>query len=279
MHFALDWEKGTWTLANLNDRLQCEETPILDVHSFGYTKVGRPIYYRGRRYIVGDPGRQGSPGIVVCILDDGSAVWRPCAVMASAPNSPFLLRKECWKRHWMAQDLRDRSFIWCDRNGDGACQVEEVELFPDGDYRKGPFEAVYWCNWLGPDLTFWGPHARLKPSRFTDKGVPIYESTRLEPFDYGAIAPTCTSLMRCGMRAKPGPGAASTVLCDGSLIIEGQPYCIQDNMTPVGGMPDAGGMWVERRAYWASRGELTVSDLGVEAMLNPAAWGEITLER
>ena len=239
MHFALDWEKGTSRLKNLNDRLYTEETPTLDPHSFAYTKVGRPIVYKGRRYIVGDPGHQGSPGIVVCILDDDAATWRPCAVMANAHGSPFLLKKEVWRKHWLRKDLTDRCFIWCDRNGDGAYQVDEVEIFSSEGYRKGPFETVYWCNWIGPDLTFWGAAARLAPSRVTDKGVPIYESKNLQPFSYGDVAPTYTASMRYGMRAKPGPGATSIVLSDGSLILEGQPYLVQPDLEVLGGKPNA----------------------------------------
>ncbi|HUT35082.1 MAG TPA: hypothetical protein VNE39_16445 [Planctomycetota bacterium] len=239
MHFALDWEKGTSVLRNLNARLGTEETPTLETNSFVFTKVGRPICYKGRRYIVGDPGWQGSPGIVVCTLDDGAATWRPCAVLAKAYNSPFLLKKECWKAHWLGQDLTDRSFIWCDRNGDGKYQVEEVEVFDWREFGGDPFATVYWCNWLGPDLTFWGKSARLAPSRFTQQGVPIYEKAKIQPFDYRKLSPVCMATLRIGMRAKPGYEGSSIVLSDGSLAIEAQPYVVQPDLTLLGGPLDA----------------------------------------
>jgi len=237
MEFALDWGNGTSGLRNLNDRLYDERSPALEGNSFVYTKIGRPIYYQGRRYVVGDPGWQGSPGVVVCLLD--GPVWKPCAVMGAASGSRFLLGKGAWKKHWLAQDLSDSSFIWCDRNGDGQYQIAEVDLFKDDEVGvKKPFATAYWANWLGPDLTFWGSNARLAPSRLTSSGVPIYERKNVQPFSYERLAPIYHRAFTGGGRAKPGYGATSIVTHNGSLILEGQPYVVRPDMTIKGGNPN-----------------------------------------
>jgi hypothetical protein len=214
--FALDWAAGASRLANLNDVQADPMSPDLHASSYTYTKIGRPIYCKGRRYVVGDVGWQYNPGFVVCLLE--GPVWRPCAVMGPAAKSPFL-QKEHWRKHWEGQDLAEKSFIWCDRSGDGQYQVEEVELVRnEGFGRKGgPFGSAYWGNRCGPDLTFWGVNARLAPSRFTETGVPIYEAKDLQPFNYADLAPNCSAL-------KWGETNVSQVAHDGSLVIGGQPY-------------------------------------------------------
>jgi len=239
-HFALDFPAGTWRIRNLNDRLYCDETPSLDGSTFKYTKIGRAIYLDGRRYIVGDPGWQGSPGPVICLRDDDRAVWKPCAVIAPAERSRFLVAKTHWREHWLEQDLSGKGFIWCDHNGDGAYQVAEVELFDldeDRFGKRGALNVPYWCSWIGPRLEFWGSNARLKPARFTDRGVPIYRAKDLEPFRYADLAPLVTNTMICGMRAKHGPGHTSLVTHDRSLLIEGQPWKVLPDMTLQGGPP------------------------------------------
>jgi len=284
VHFALDWGAGTWRVKNLNDRLYTEQTPSLEASTFAYTKIGRPIYFNGRRYIVGDPGWQGSPGPVVCLLEGD--VWRPCAVMGKAERCRFLVGKEAWRKHWLQRDLSGKGFIWCDRSGDGAYQVDEVELFDlDAERfgKRGPFDVPYWCSWIGPELEFWGKRARLRPSRFTDKGVPIYEARNFEPFDYAKLSPLVTHTMVCGMRAKPGPESTSIITQDGSLLIEGQPWKVLPDMTLQGGPPPArkkgqyvppiAGHVLDNPLHWVGTAE-TKSQIGEVAMVlgNSGRW-------
>ena len=229
--YALDWEKGTSRLANLNDVQYDPHSPDVQPNTYVYTKVGRPVYYRSRRYVVGDVGYQYNPGFVVCLLD--GPVWRPCAVLARAEGNVFLLRKACWRGHWSKQALAGKSFIWCDRNDDGQYQAEEVELFDEAAYgRKGPFTGAYWGNRCGADLTFWGPNARLAPSRFTKGGVPIYEKKDIQPFSYGSLTPRYPSL-------KWGTSDVSQAAHDGSLVIAGQPFRVGPDLKLVNGEPHA----------------------------------------
>ena len=214
--YALDWQAGTSRLVALNDVQRDPLSPDQHPGSYTYTKIGRPIYYKGRRYVVGDVGYQYNPGFTVCLLE--GPVWRPCANMGPAAKNVFLLEKPCWKDHWAKQDLTGKSFIWCDRNDDGQYQIDEVELFSDEALgRRGPFSAAYWGNRCGADLTYWGPNARLAPCRFSPGGVPIYERKDMQAFSYAALAPHYGGM-------KYGTGDISQVTYDGCLVVGGQPY-------------------------------------------------------
>lgn len=233
MEFELDWERGTSRMKNCNDRIYTEESPVLDANSFGYTQVGRPIYLNGRRYVVGDPGIQFSPGVVICLLD--GPVWKPCAVMGAAKESPFLTRKAVWKDHWLRHDLTDRFFIWVDRNGDGQYQVDEVDVFAKNEVPGNPFDGGYWGAMIGPDLTVWGHSGRLTPSSFTPQGVPLYERKAIQRFKYADLAPFYTKSQSYGSRAAAEPGRSTIVCADGSLSICGQPYRVLPDLTLAGG--------------------------------------------
>jgi hypothetical protein len=215
--FALDFEKGTWSLAALNGRFSDPKHPMLSSGAMGNTKVGRAVWLNGRRYIVGDPAWQGEPGAVICALDPGSSVWRPCAIMGKAPG---LLGREFWKEHWSKQDLKDKSYIWCDRNEDGDYQVEEVELV-----NGNPFSYSYWGNWIGSDLTVSTPNCRLAVSRFTEKrGVPIYEAAKIQPFDYAKLAPYYSNAEK-----------RSIGTSDGGIVVAHEPYFVKPDLTLLGG--------------------------------------------
>ena len=233
LEFELDWEHGTSRLKNCNDRVYSEESPALDGSSFGYTQVGRPIELNGRRYIVGDPGMQFSPGVVICLLD--GPVWKPCAVMGTAKDSPFLVKKAVWKAHWLAQDLTDRFFIWVDRNGDGQYQIDEVDVFAKTAVPGNPFDGGYWGAMIGPDLTVWGHAGRLAPSSFTAQGVPLYERKNIQRFKYADLAPFYSKAQSYGSRAAAEPGRSTIVCADGSLSICGQPYRVLPDLTIAGG--------------------------------------------
>jgi len=234
--FTLDWTAGTSRLVNLNDVQSDPLTPTLEPGSYTYTKVGRPVHLNGRRYAVGDPGWQQSGQGFVVSLFAGGGVWKPCAVMATAQASPFLLKKPHWRAHWLAKDLNDASFIWCDRNGDGQYQIEEVDLFRDSEVGgKPPFAADYWGNRSGADLTVWTANCRLKPARISEHGVPIYERKDLQPFAFAALSPTYPNLMTVGAAAKKGVGGATIVMPSGNLLREGQPVVVRPDLTLKGG--------------------------------------------
>ncbi len=224
MQFALDWEAGTSRLAALNDRLHHPLSAANTNSSFAFTGIGRPLDVDGRRYLVTD-------SVIVIHEDD---VWRPAAVMGAAHNSPFLLQKESWNRHWAKFDLTGKGFIWCDHNGDGDFQIEEVELFdlaslPEGTRSPG--------GTVGPDLSMWSRTMRLAPRRITEAGVPIYRAEDIRPFRYADLAPHFSgNYTTSGPRsAKPYYFGFRYITRDGGLIKEGQPYQVLADGTIRGG--------------------------------------------
>ncbi len=238
--YSVDFGKGTTHLKALNDVQSDPHTPSTELGSYGYTRIGRPIDLNGRRYLVGDVGGQFSPSFVVTLHDPATGTARPAAILGSAQGNPFLTREDKpWSPHWLGKELKDHSFIWCDLNGDGIGQVEEVDLFKNSevmtsDVKGTPFGGAYWGSFCGPDLTFWSG-VRVSPSRFTDKGVPVYERTRLRPFNHAALAPIYMGNLRYNSSASTGYGGVSMVTHDGSLIHMGQPYVVGPDLTIKGG--------------------------------------------
>ena len=272
LEFELDWERGTSRLKNCNDRVYAEESPAMDSSSFGYTQIGRPIYLNGRRYVVGDPGVQFSPGVVICLLD--GPVWKPCAVMGSAKDNPFLTRKAVWKDHWLKQNLAGQLFIWSDRNGDGQYQVDEVDVFSKDSVPGNPFDGGYWGAMVGPDLTVWSHSGRLVPSSFTAQGVPVYERESIQAFKYESLAPFYDKTQSFGSRATMGPGRSTIVCADGSLSICGQPYRVLPDLTLAGGavtvrpsdfIPPVNGRLISQALHFAGSA-ITTSAVGEVVM-------------
>ena len=263
MEFELDWARGTSRLAALNDRLRSEETVVQSDNSFQYTTIGRPLYYKDRRYIV-----QGS---TIC-LKEGD-VWRPCMVMGSAWANHFLMGKPSWRKHWAQFDLRGKLFLWCDQNDDGKYQMDEVELFELPDAGR-PFANLT----VGPDLSLWGNAIRLKPHRFTPSGAPLYRVKDIQPFDYDKLAPHYPRNYTCAgsKSAKPHYFGFKYICQDGSMVQEGQPYIVRDDGTILGGevrtrpsdyLPPIQGL-VPNTTWSFPGGAMTKSQVGEIAIVN-----------
>lgn len=280
--YAVDFENGTSRLVALNDVMSDPDSPSTDGSSYGYTKAGnRPVDLNGRRYLVGDPGRQYSPSFTVSIYDPASRTVKPAAMLGSAEGNRFLLREDKpWHTHWLSQDLKDSSFIWCDLNGDGVGQIGEVDLFKNTevmgpDNKKSPFAGAYWGTFAGPDLTLWTA-VRAVPSRFTAQGVPVYERKALKPFDYSTLAPVYMGNLRHNSSASGGYSGVSTVTRNGSLIFMGQPYVVKPDMTiadgpvsakPSGIIPPIAGTIIDNPLSFVGTAE-TGGEIREVAMIN-----------
>lgn len=228
MEWALDWEKGTSHLANLPDRNYTQETPIHGASSFNYTGVSKPFYYEGKRYIVGGTTILRKPGLL----------WEPAVVMGYALGNSFLLKKDVWNKHWGKFDLEGKRFIWCDANGDGLYQVEEVELYDPK--AKGVDDRALATLAMGNDFSFWSKGLRWKPRTITSKGVPIFKSEDIEAFDYDTLAPHYPRNYTLAGKtsAKPTYTGFKYITAKGRLIQEGQPYIVEPDGTIMGGAPD-----------------------------------------
>jgi len=289
--YEVDFASGTSRLVALNDVQSNIDTATLETNSYAFTKLFRPIDHAGRRYLVADAGAQFSPGFVVTIHEPATKTVKPAAILATAKNSAFLVREgKAWRSHWLAQDLEDSSYIWCDLNDDGRGQVEEVQLFKNeaatGDAKRPPFEGPYWGSFAGADLTFWGPRARLAPTRFTPGGAPVYERQAIQPFDYERLAAVYPANTVFSTRAATGFGGVGMVAADGSLVLTGQPYVIGPDLQIKGGPPETGpsefmprivGKVVDNPLSFTGSGP-TKGDVAEVAMINGvngrwAVWG------
>ncbi|MCC5849460.1 MAG: hypothetical protein JJU29_15365 [Verrucomicrobia bacterium] len=262
--FELDWETGESRLLNLNDRAYHPQTPDAGTHTFAFTSIGRPVFYRGNRYL--------TSGFTVVRKPDDSPVWRPAMVAGAAHESPFLLGKEVWNRHWAKLDLSDKFFVWIDHNDDGEYQVEEVQLMDRSELprMRGPTR--------GNDLSIWGADFRWAPRGFTPGGNPIFDLNDVTPFDYAELAPHYNrNYTVSGPRsAKPGYGGFRYVSTEGNLAQEGQPFVVQADGTILGGpppeeasdyVPPIVGQVVQTAWSWAG-GAMTESDVGEIAIIN-----------
>ncbi len=268
MDFGMDFATGKWGLRGFCDRYFSVESPATSNSSFTYTSIGRVIQLNGRKYAVGDGGGD----VSISLLVDG--VWKPAAVMGMAAGNAFLVNKSIWREHWLRQELKDSAYIWCDRNGDGQYQTEEVELFPRE--KRGFTGGAYWRSLIGDDLAVFNSNLRLAPSRITESGVPIYENSKIKEYDYDALAPIYRGNMIIGSLAKKGYGAASLVASDGSLVLEGQPWRVGPDLSIVGGpikarpsdyQPPIAGLVMDNPLAFMGK-VATKSTLGDVAMMN-----------
>jgi hypothetical protein len=223
MEFALDWEAGTSHLLNLNDHAYHANTPDEGTSTFAFTSIGRPVFHNGKRYL--------HDGLRIVRKPDDSAVWLPAFVAGYAQDNPFLFRKEIWNKHWGKMDLTGKFFVWCDRNGDGTYQVDEVEL---GDADSLPRMGG---GSLGPGLSLWGTTYRWAPHRITAEGVPLFRIGDIQPFDYEKLAPHYrANYTVSGPRsAKPGYSGIRYVSSTGNLAQEGQPFVVKADGSILGG--------------------------------------------
>ncbi len=156
MKFRIDWDKRTWKLEAL----------------LGHN-VERPIYYRGKRYVVGPfPG----PSALTKITFERDGVAIPIVVAGSLAEWKVLTKYPALGRKFGSLDPENTTVIWSDKNGDGVPQPIEVQIIPG----RPPKD-----NWdVGEDLSLFaiavygGDGICLRPTGFSNKGVPLYDATK-----------------------------------------------------------------------------------------------------
>ncbi len=269
MEFVYDFEKGTSELVGLYDRPYATNTPAASSFTFGGIPYSNSVYVNGNRYLVGW-------GIISRKLDSEPKAI-PAVVYGWASDNKFF-QHEVWKEHWSTQNLKGKYFVWCDHNEDGQYQIEEVELADGSSLPKGGGGGT-----VGPGLSLWGRHARWTPSRFTPKGVPIFETRTITPFNYDELAPHYPRNYTLSGKtsAKPTYGGFRYISTDGYLAQEGQPFVVKPDGTILGGpppkrsdyMPEIPGQRVQTAWSWAG-GAMTDSPVGEIAIINSfkGAW-------
>jgi len=174
MKFKLDWTTRTSTLDAIMFRPG-------DPHSIAASNPERIIYYKGKRYVVGEASGdgKGTNGVsVICREEHGIATPMAAAGLLASwgdvETNPEL-------RNAFGNINRDKmSFVWSDLNGDGKVQANEVQV--TADVRFGPYGLF---TRVGEDLAFifvepyrWG--LRIKPVEIRPDGVPVYDLKTVE---------------------------------------------------------------------------------------------------
>jgi hypothetical protein len=176
MEFRLDWQKGVDRLVNIFYRPAPGDLQTPD----GYGCNGMPetpLYAHGAQYMTNAYNSNATNGAAIAMLwrmRDGVA--RPVAAMGRA-NDWSLLKTDAFRTHWpQGLDLKgdywqnQALFVWCDRNGDGQVQPDEVTMW------KAQAGSVTVMS----DLSFVESRVdakamRYAPVGYTAQGVPLYD--------------------------------------------------------------------------------------------------------
>lgn len=201
MEFKLDWKQGTDRLINVFFRPDAPEMKEgqKDGPNGGQARAGAgndampetPLYAHGNQYLTNAYNyspTNGAPIAMLWQLREGVA--HPVAAMGRANDWP-VLKTEPFRSLWpQGVDLtgdywRNQAFfLWCDRNGDGKVQPDEVTL------RKAQAGGVT----VMPNLTFVESRVEERtmayaPVGFTPQGVPLYDLDRGRAVATGAQGP------------------------------------------------------------------------------------------
>ena len=155
LEFAIDWQTGASRLKNLtlgpgwSDLATAGEVPF---------RAG------GRTYLVNRANFLDMHCGVVYLYEKDHL--RPVAAMGLALYFDPLKRPEVLSR--LSNNLADQKFIWCDRNGDGQVQADEVILSPK------PADMHGLTN-FNRDLGVQAGNLRYQVREFLPNGAPVYE--------------------------------------------------------------------------------------------------------
>lgn len=190
MEFALDWQKGTYSLARVLYRPTPKDLKLPD----GFGVNGQPqtaIHAGGFQYLTNchtSNPTGGSPLAVVWQVRDGIAV--PVAALGQAQNWEAL-KSDALRSSWPeGVDPKGRAdqnvalFSWADLNVDGQMQSGEVQMI------KASTGGVT----VMPDLSMTvsrvdGKAMLYPPVRMTREGVPVYDVSAGQVLCAGAQGP------------------------------------------------------------------------------------------
>lgn len=168
MLFDLDWQKGTSRIKAMMS-LKAEEASIWSEGSFRQDMA--PIVTHGRRYMVSmPPGTAPTQPIgAVLVYDEKTMTTRLAAAMGAAKAFIYLKGPE-FLAALGGKPLGDFDFIWCDRNGDGVVQLDEVQFMPhtEGRGQLGLFQS---------DLSVTAGASRYQVKQYLADGTPDYVCT------------------------------------------------------------------------------------------------------
>ena len=192
MTFKLDWQTGDCTPSAIRWRPGPDDFKLPGGHHAD-GPPDMPIYRDGRKYFTNcftSSPTNGPQATCLWIEEDG--VCKPVAAAGNARFWDWLLKEPQRNRITFAEkpdeerQLRESRFmfIWSDLNGDGAGQIEEVQVAA---------KTIGTCVMFGPELSIiTGEAGRFAPKRFTAGGAPEYDLATAEVLCPGAQRPAST---------------------------------------------------------------------------------------
>ncbi len=131
----------------------------------------RPCYVGDRRYLVGD----GIPIATICIERDGIA--EPIVAAGNLNAWGDVDADPELRKRFGRMNRGSLGFVWSDQNGDRKPQPDEVQLVRENVLNLRGMPNI---ERVGEDLSLRFVDCRLRPTGFTDDGVPLYDPAKLE---------------------------------------------------------------------------------------------------
>lgn len=174
MEFSLNWQTGTSTLKQVYYRPDGNDLAL----AFRSAAPETPLYYNGKRYFTNCYNSNPTNGHSTAFLFTmHNGIVHPAVAMGQAAQWD-VLKQDAFRSSWpQGVDLRGNGqafFIWQDKNGDAQVQPAEVT------FQKGVTGGVT----VMPDLSFCisrvnGKALQFAPTGYTDKGVPLYSTSKV----------------------------------------------------------------------------------------------------
>lgn len=178
LEFQVDWLTRTSRPVH---RYWIEDAAALRLGGDWHAAPETPLVVAGRRYLTN--AFSNSPGGFGQVV----GVWRieneqaiPAAAAGAVSAWPPLNADEFKQLTPEKADRGKTFFVWSDLNGDQRPQANEVTTTTDDGIQRNNGKHVGGI-YVGPDLsltTSFGLH--LKPLRFTDRGVPVYDAAQAQ---------------------------------------------------------------------------------------------------
>lgn len=188
MKFRIDYDKRTWILES---RLLSYGSNYYLPDRVAYRSAGAPRPQKepaaerrdhNFRYLIGDRSSVtsfGDDGPVSGIFEEIEGAAVPVVAAGRLSSWREYQGSKEMRRSWSKLHVDKIPFIWTDRNRDRAAQMEEVQFVETFtmEHPNGPY--------IGDDLSLnYREGFRLRPSSFTEDGLPVYDLEKLEKFPF-----------------------------------------------------------------------------------------------
>jgi hypothetical protein len=188
IEFALDWESGTARVKSI----YCRPALMDDMETMPGPAPERAFYVGAHQYMVnsynGGLRYNNDRGVGIWRMD-ANHVARPVAMIgngADLVNGIWgwrMKNRDVITKLWANHNARDVLFVWCDHNGDGLAQPNEIQWVVE-DHSTAPdihIGSIGLMPLVHPDLSFTTAFGTRVPApKFKGQGVPIYNLEQRE---------------------------------------------------------------------------------------------------